>query len=111
VERHTFSTPAVHEGLVYVTDCSQNLHCVDAKTGAGVWRHELQGETWASPFVADGKVYVGTRRGFLHVLAAGREKQVLAELALRTPISAATVAANGVLYVTTMTHLYAVVAK
>jgi outer membrane protein assembly factor BamB len=108
VERHTFSTLAVHAGLVYVTDCSQNLHCVDAKTGAAVWRHELRGETWASPFVADGKVYVGTRRGFLHVLAAGREKRELAEVALRAPISATTVAANGVLYVATMTHLYAV---
>ncbi|MBK9140321.1 MAG: PQQ-binding-like beta-propeller repeat protein [Verrucomicrobia bacterium] len=110
VVRHTFSTPAVHDGLVYVTDCSQNLHCVDAKTGAAVWTHELRGETWASPFVADGKVYVGTRRGFLHVLAAQREKRELAEIALRTPISATTVAANGVLYVATMTRLYAVAA-
>lgn len=111
VERHTFSTPAVHDGLVYVTDCSQNLHCVDARTGAPVWKHELRGETWASPFVADGKVYVGTRRGYFHVLAASREKTELAELALRTPISSTAVAANGVLYVTTMTHLYAVAAN
>lgn len=108
LERHTFSTPAVQEGLVYVTDCSQNLHCVDAKSGAPIWTHELQGETWASPYLADGKVYVGTRRGFFHVLAAGREKKVLSEKALRAPISATTVAANGVLYVATMTHLYAV---
>lgn len=108
LERHTFSTPAVQDGLVYVTDCSQNLHCVDARTGAPVWTHPLQGETWASPLVADGKVYVGTRRGFFHVLAAGREKRVLAEWSLRSPISATAVAANGVLYVATMTHLYAV---
>ena len=105
--RHTFSTPAVHDGLVYVSDCSQNLHCVDAETGAGVWTHELNGETWASPFVADGRVYIGTRRGGFHVLAAGRTKRVLWETNLGAPISATVVAANGTLYVATMTHLYA----
>ncbi len=105
--RHTFSTPAVHDGLVFVTDCSQNLHCFDALTGAVAWTHELQGETWASPFVADGRVYVGTRRGTFHVLAAARTKTVLSETPLGAPISATAVAANGTLYVATMTHLYA----
>ena len=109
--RHTFSTAAVHDGLAFVTDCSQNLHCYDAATGAALWRHELQGETWASPFVADGKVFVGTRRGWFHVLAAAREKRVLSETQLGAPISATAVAAHGVLYVATMTHLYAVAAR
>ncbi len=105
--RHTFSTAAVHDGLVYVSDCSQNLHCVDAETGRGLWVHALSGETWASPLVADGRVYIGTRRGWFHVLAATREKKVLFESDLGSPISATTVAANGTLYVTTMTHLFA----
>lgn len=106
--RHTFSTAAVHQGLVFVSDCSQNLHCVDTETGSPLWTHALRGETWASPFVADGKVYVGTRRGTLHVLAAAREKKELATLELGSPISATTMAANGVLYVATMSHLHAV---
>lgn len=109
--RHTFSTAAVRDGLLYVTDCSQNLHALDVNSGAVVWTHELQGETWASPLVADGKVYVGTRRGWFHVLAAGREKKVLTELELKSPISATAVAANGRLYVTTMRTLYALSAK
>jgi outer membrane protein assembly factor BamB len=57
--------------------------------------------------VADGKVYLGTRSGNFYVFAASRERKVLAELELGTPISATTTAANGVLYVATMTHLYA----
>lgn len=109
--RHTFSTAAVVDGLVYVTDCSQNLHAIDADTGEVVWTHELQGETWASPLVADGKVYVGTRRGWFHVLAAGRNKQVFSEIDLKSPISATAVAAHGRLYVTTMSKLYALAAK
>ncbi|MBL9137987.1 MAG: PQQ-binding-like beta-propeller repeat protein [Verrucomicrobiales bacterium] len=106
--RHTFSTPAVQDGLVFVSDCSQNLHCVEAESGKGLWMHELKGETWASPFVADGKVYIGTRRGWFHVLAASPQKEVLFEANLGAPISATTVAANGRLYVATMSRLFSI---
>jgi len=58
--------------------------------------------------VADGKVYVGTRRGEFLVFAASKEKRILSEVDLEEPISGTAVAANGVLYVTTMSRLYAV---
>jgi outer membrane protein assembly factor BamB len=109
--RHTFSTAAVSDGLVYVSDCNQNLHCVDASTGALFWRHDLSGETWASPLVADGRVYIGTRRGWFHVLRAGREKEVLFEVNLGVPVSATAIAANGRLYIATMSHLHAIAAS
>jgi outer membrane protein assembly factor BamB len=105
--RHTMATPAVANGLVFATDCSQVLHCVDAETGRHCWSHEAEGEMWASPLVADGKVYVGTRRGDFWILAAEREKRVVSRMRLGTPISGTATAANGVLYVPTMTHLYA----
>ncbi len=108
LEKHVMTTAAVSDGLVYLADCGRTLHCVDAKTGQRVWTHEIKGEVWASPYAADGKVYLGTRSGDFYVLAASREKQVLAELQLGNPISATTTAANGVLYVATMTDLFAV---
>lgn len=108
LEKHVMSTPAVSEGLVFVADCGRTFHCVDAKTGQPLWAHEIKGEVWASPYVADGKVYLGTRGGNFYVFAAAREKQIIATLELGAPVSATTTAANGVLYVSTMTHLYAV---
>jgi outer membrane protein assembly factor BamB len=107
LRKHVFATPAVHEGLAYLGDCEGVLHCVDARTGQAVWEHEASGDFWASPFVADGKVYAGTRRGQFVVLAAGREKRVLATLELRSPINSTPTAANGVLYVATMKELFA----
>lgn len=108
LEKHVMTTAAVSDGLVYIADCGRTLHCVDARTGQRVWTHEIKGEVWASPYVADGKVYLGTRSGDFYVLAASREKRVLSELQLGNPISATTTAANGVLYVATMTELFAV---
>ncbi len=109
--RHTMCTPAVHDGLVYATDSMRTLHCVDATTGQVVWTHELKGEIWASALVADGKVFVGTRRGDFWVFAAGREKKVLSTVKLGAPLSATATAANGTLYLVTMTHLYAIAAE
>lgn len=86
----------------------RSLHCIDTKTGASIWTHELGGEIWASAYIADGKVYIGTRRGDFWVFAESREKQLLSRVELGAPISATAVAANGTLYVSTGTQLLAV---
>lgn len=108
LNKHVFGTPVLHEGLIYLADCGRTFHCVEAATGRPVWTHEINGEVWASPLVADGKVYLGTRSGAYYVFATGRERQLLSEQKLDRPISATTTAANGTLYVATMTQLYAV---
>ena len=108
LEKHVLSTPAIFNGLVFIADTGRKMHCVEAATGRPLWTHEINGEAWASPYVADGKVYLGTRSGNFYVWAANREKQVLAELDLKVPISATVTAANGVIYVATMQNLYAI---
>jgi outer membrane protein assembly factor BamB len=107
LEKHSMSTPSVANGLVFVADCGRRVYCVDAKTGKVHWSHETNGEIWASTLVADGKVYVGTCRGDFWVFAASPEKKVFYTSQLDSPIHASPVAANGVLYVTTMNWLYA----
>lgn len=111
LNKHTMSTVAISDGLIYLTDAAHTVHCVDLATGMGVWTHEMNGDFWASPLVADGKVYVGTRKGDFAILAAGREKKVLCSVDFKSPISATATAANGVVYVATMKQLWALGVK
>ena len=107
LSKHVMSTPAVINGLVFIADCGHLLHCVDAQTGKPCWTHEINGEAWASPLAADGKLYLGTRSGSFYIFEISREKKLLSSCELGQPISATAAAANGVLYVATMNKLYA----
>jgi outer membrane protein assembly factor BamB len=107
LEKHTISTPAINNGLVFVPDYGRNLHCLDAKNGDEVWTREIQGEVWSSPLVADGKVYLGTRTGQLYVFSADREGRLLGTTDMGGAIAGTATAANGVLYVATANRLYA----
>ena len=108
VTDHCSCTPAIHDGLVFVCDYGRNIHCLDAETGKLYWVQKTRGAMFSSPLVADGKVYVGTKRRNLWVFAADRQKKVLATIDLDSPVIATPVAANGTLYIATFKTLYAV---
>ena len=104
---HCCSTPSIADGLAFVADCDRLVHCVDAETGEPYWSHQCDGDMWASTLVADGKVYIGTRRRGFWIFAADKQKQLLCSVKLDSPIVGSPVAANGTLYVATMKKLYA----
>ncbi len=103
----TLSTVSVAGGLVYVADVAGAVHCLDAETGRCYWVHQTGAEVWGSTLVADGKVYLGTKKSFW-VLAAGKQLKVLHEIRLGTSVWSTPVAANGVLFVASQSYLWAV---
>jgi outer membrane protein assembly factor BamB len=68
-----------YDGLLYMTNEVGVVTCADAKTGARVWRHRLDGVFFASPVAANGKIYLASENGKTFVLRAGRTAEVLAE--------------------------------
>ncbi len=82
------STPAVTAGKVVVGSADGRVYCADAATGALLWRHDTRGAALfsgdfgfdrrtvqSSATVADGRVLIGARDGWLYALdlATGRE--------------------------------------
>jgi len=94
-------------GLLFVGDFSGFVHCLDAETGKLYWTHDMKAHMWGSTMVADGKVYVGDEDGDLVVLAATKEKKIISECNLGAPVYSTPVIANGVLYISSNTHLFA----
>src|ERR1035437_3505754 len=106
--RRSISTVSITpEGLLFVGDFSGFLHCFDAETGKLYWTHDMKAHMWGSTLIADGKVYVGDEDGDLVVFEASKEKKILSTTNLGAPIYSTPVVANGVLYVSSNTHLFA----
>ena len=103
----SLSSPSIVDGLLYIADTFEGLYCFDAETGKLHWFYPTGSQVWGSTMVADGKVYLGTKKSLL-VLAAGKEKKLLANIHLGSPIYCTPVAANGVLYVASQRYLWAV---
>ena len=103
----TISTPSIVDGLVYISDYSGKLYCLDAETGQNYWEHDTLSHIWGSTTVVDGKVFLGNEDGELTILKAGKEYGEIGIVEFPASIYSSVVVANNTLYVTTNTHLYA----
>ena len=65
--------------LIFMIDDGGIASCLEAKTGAEVWRERAGGNYSASPVYADGKIYLFNEEGKTTVLEAARQFKKLAE--------------------------------
>ena len=103
----TMSTVAIADGVVYIADLSGFLYAHDVETGERLWTYDAFAAVWGSPFVADGKVYLGDEDGDVVVLQAGRELVELGEFNMGAAVYTTPVAHDGVLYVLSRNRLFA----
>ena len=104
------STLSIHDGLLFAADYSGFLYCIDAATGEEHWKYDTSAHIWGSTLVADGRVYVGIEDGFMVTVPATKtlDEKAVKEIDFGVPIYSSPIAANGVLYVATHTHLFAI---
>jgi outer membrane protein assembly factor BamB len=105
--RRSISTGAIYNGLLFYSDFSGFLHCLDEKTGKPYWTHDLLSAVWGSPMVIDGKVYLGDEDGDVLVLEASKEKKLITSMNMGSSVYATVVPANGILFVMNRNQLWA----
>ena len=104
-------TPLAKDGLLYVGDLGGTIHCLDAATGAHVWKHETNEAIWGSLLLAGDRLYVGNVEGSMTVLRAGRQKQLLGQIEMDAPIYSPPALIGDALYLATANRLYLIAAK
>jgi len=104
-------TPIEKDGLLYVGDVGGTVHCLDAATGALVWKHETNGAIWGCLLLAGDRLYVGNEEGTMTVLRAGRRKEMLAQIEMDAPLYSRPALIGDALYLATAHRLYLIAAK
>ena len=111
----TISTVSIDPatGLLFVSDYSGFVYCLDAESGEEYWVYDMKAHMWSSTLVADGKVYASDEDGDFVILPASKDfdpdnDEPIFEDWFDAPIYSSPIEANGVIYVATQTHLYAI---
>ena len=104
-------TPLVYDGLLYVLKNQGILTAWDLLTGEKRYEERIPGVTSgfsASPVAADGKLYLASEDGDVHVVRAGPKFEVLATNPMGQPLMATPAIASDLLIVRGERDLFAV---
>jgi outer membrane protein assembly factor BamB len=104
----TCGTVAIKDDLLIVADFSGMVHCVDAKTGEAYWTHDMLAASWASPLIADKKVFIGDEDGDILIFELSKTPTVLAEINLGSALYTTPVAANDTIYIANRNRIFAI---
>jgi outer membrane protein assembly factor BamB len=105
------ATPIVKDGLLYVGDVGGTVYCLDAATGAHLWKHETNDAIWGSFLLAGDRLYVGNEGGIMTVLRAGRRKELLGQIEMDAPLYSRPAVVGDALYLATANRLYLIAPK
>ncbi len=92
--------------LLFMVNDVGVVTCVEAKTGAPVYKGRVAGEYSASPLLVGDRIYLFNEDGKTTVLETGRTFNVLGENQLDDGFMASPAVADGALFLRTRTHLY-----
>ena len=96
------------DDLIFMVDDGGIASCLDAMTGAEVWRERVPGSYSASPLFAAGRIYLFSDAGHVTVLEPGRTFTKLAENKFESGFMASPAVSGNALFLRTRTHLYRV---
>jgi len=102
-------TVAIKDDLLFISDFSGLLHCLDAETGKVHWTYDMLSAAWGSPLIVEGRVYIGDEDGDVAVFELSAEPhEPIAEINMGNSVYSTPIVANNVLFIANRTHLFAI---
>ncbi len=104
-------SPLLIDGLLYIISDGGFLTCLDAKTGAEIWKERVGGNFSASPIYAEGRIYLFNEEGKTTLVKPGRTYQKIGECELGDGFMASPAVSGKALFVRTKSALYRIETK
>ena len=101
-------SPVAINNLLFLVTSYGTLVCYDASTGEKNWEHELGKSVYASPVIADGKLFVMDKTGVMHLFAVSEKLSVMGTSALGEGSSCTPAFSDGIIFIRGNKHLYCI---
>jgi outer membrane protein assembly factor BamB len=101
-------SPAAHNNCLFLATSYGTIVCYDATTGSKYWEKDLGKNIYASPMIAENKVYFLDISGVMHIFNAGKELKLIGESKLGESASATPAFLNGKIYIRGESNLYCI---
>ncbi len=102
------SSPVVSNNLLFICTSFGVMACYDAKTGKKNWEQEFGTGFYASPVVAEGKLYALDMKGKMHIVKVSKEKKIIGEPTLGEKAFATPAFADGKIILRGSQYLYCI---
>ena len=76
------SSPVATDDYLFISTGNGDVACYNQEKGDTLWTHYFQDQFYASPIVADEKVYLLDRSGVMHIVEASSDFKLISEAAL-----------------------------
>jgi outer membrane protein assembly factor BamB len=104
----TCGTVGIKNDLLFISDFSGVLHCIDAKTGVAHWTYELFAQSWGSPLIINDLVYVGDEDGDITIFKLSKTMEIVSEVNMASAVFTSPIAANDTLFIANRNRLFAI---
>ncbi len=110
----SIGTVAIKDNVLYIADFSGLVHCLDAKgsdDGKPIvhFTYDMLAQSWGSPLIADGHVFIGDEDGDVCVFKFGPENvEPIKEISMKTSVYSTPVGANDTIYISTKDKLFSI---
>ena len=101
-------SPAANDKYLFLATSYGSVVCYDAATGDKYWEKDLGRNVYASPMIAENKVYFLDITGVMHIFKADKELTVIGEPKLGEQVAATPAFLNGKIFIRGEEHLYCI---
>jgi outer membrane protein assembly factor BamB len=105
------SSPVSTDDYLFVSTGVGDVACYNTLKGDTLWTHYFQEPFYASPIVADNKLYLLDRSGVMHIVDAGNKFRLIAESNLGEGSDCTPAFSDGSIYIRGKKNLYCISGK
>lgn len=102
------SSPVANNKFLFLSTGNGDVVCYDSQKGDTLWTHYFMDQFYASPVIADGKVWFLDRSGTMHIVKEGEQFELIAESPVGEPADCTPAFSDGMIFIRSKNNIFCI---